>query len=290
MTYRDDLQAARMRRDALNRELQQLRSRTEEYQELVRQEQALAQELAQCARDLDQARARVELPLLQQVRVASPCKERWDGMAGDEHVRFCGRCEKNVYDLSALTASQAEALLRERGESMCVRFFRRSDGTILTSDCPVGSESKRFWRRVTKVAVASGLAAAGITMATATVTRTVPAAAPSCPRVIEITMATPRVTRKVGNRAPMPDKGGEYQLGEARPLEALSAEMQELDQRIADAEARLAETTGQKAAIQQALNSLHRRRRARLGNVAEPGDPQRKIEMSVACRKNPLDC
>jgi hypothetical protein len=167
MTYRDDLQAARMRRDVLARELHQVRSRMDEFDVLARQAEALERELAQTARDLDQARARVALPMLQRVRVASPCKERWDDMTGDEHVRFCGRCEKNVYDLSSLTASQAESLLRERGESMCVRFFRRSDGTILTSDCPVGAR-KRFWRRAATAAVATGLAAAGITMAATT--------------------------------------------------------------------------------------------------------------------------
>jgi hypothetical protein len=168
MTYRDDLQAARMRREALRRELRQVRSRMHEHLELTKQEQALEQELAQCAQDIDQARARAELPLLQRLHVASPCKERWDDMTGDERVRFCGRCAKNVYDLSALTASQAEELLRERGESLCVRFFRRSDGTILTSDCPTGRQRKRFWRRVTTAAVASGLAAAGLTMAPTT--------------------------------------------------------------------------------------------------------------------------
>ena len=259
MAYRDDLQAARMRRDALTRELQQLRSRTEEYQQLVRQEQALAQELAQCARDMDQARARVELPLLQQVRVASPCTERWDSMAGDERVRFCGRCAKNVYDLSALTASQAEALLRERGESMCVRFFRRSDGTVLTSDCPVG-EGKRFWRRVTKVAVASGLAAAGITMAT--------------------------IAERESDMAPMPSDSRE-ELGGARPFYgAHSAEMERLDQRIADAEARLAAATEKSAALEQEIHTLRaeaRRHRAWLKSA-------RRHEIPEACRKNPLDC
>lgn len=153
-----------MRRDALARELQRVRGRMHELDDLGREAEALERELASCGRDLDRARARVELPLLQRVKVASPCKERWDDMTGDEHVRFCGRCEKNVYDLSSLTAAQAEALLAERGESMCVRFFRRSDGTVLTSDCPVGGR-KRFWRRTAVAAVASGMAAVGIGMA-----------------------------------------------------------------------------------------------------------------------------
>lgn len=163
MSYRDDLQAARMRRDALAREVREVRGRMNEYQTLERQAEALERELDQCGRDLDRARSKVALPLLRQVRVASPCKARWDDMTGDEHVRFCGLCEKNVYDLSSLSAEQAESLLRERGESMCVRFFRRNDGTVLTSDCPVGGR-KRFWRRVTAGA-AAGMAAAGLTMA-----------------------------------------------------------------------------------------------------------------------------
>jgi hypothetical protein len=163
MSYRDDLQAARTRRDALARDVREVRGRMNEYQELERQAQTLERELDQCGRDLDQVRRKVELPLLKQVRVASPCKERWDEMSGDEHVRFCGRCEKNVYDLSSLSSEQAESLLRERGESMCVRLFRRSDGTVLTSDCPVGGR-KRFWRKVTAGA-AAGVAAAGLTVA-----------------------------------------------------------------------------------------------------------------------------
>lgn len=163
MTYRDDLEAARMRRDALARELREVRDRMDEYQEVIRREQALERELAQSAQELDRARARVELPLLRKVRVASPCKASWDDMKGDEFVRFCGKCEKNVYDLSALTADQAEALLAERGESRCVRFYRRNDGTILTSDCPVGVR-KRFWRRAAASAVATGIAAVGLGM------------------------------------------------------------------------------------------------------------------------------
>src|SRR5688572_20020017 len=36
---------------------------------------------------------------LTQIRVASPCRARWDEMEGDERVRFCGHCQKNVYHL-----------------------------------------------------------------------------------------------------------------------------------------------------------------------------------------------
>src|SRR5438128_5187848 len=81
---------------------------------------------------------------LDQVRVASPCSASWETMAGDERVRFCSRCEKNVYNLSALSAAAAQTLIDEyEGPQLCIRFHRRKDGTILTADCPVGLRRAR---------------------------------------------------------------------------------------------------------------------------------------------------
>jgi len=64
-------------------------------------------------------------------------------MVGDEHVRFCGQCEKNVYNLSSLPREEAEALLVAKEGKMCVRLYRRDDGTVLTNDCPVGVKKRR---------------------------------------------------------------------------------------------------------------------------------------------------
>jgi hypothetical protein len=75
---------------------------------------------------------------LKDVKIASPCSANWDEMYGDERKRFCGECKLNVYNLSGMTHYDAENLLRNVEGRMCVRFYRRSDGTILTQDCPVG--------------------------------------------------------------------------------------------------------------------------------------------------------
>ena len=96
---------------------------------------------------------------LDQLRVASPCTVPWDDMRGDDRVRFCGQCEKNVYDLSAMTRAEAEQFLADHGVSACVRLFRRTDGTILTSDCPVGVKKKRFHLAVFSVTGGALLAA-----------------------------------------------------------------------------------------------------------------------------------
>ncbi len=43
------------------------------------------------------------------------------------------------------TRDEAAALVRraEGGERVCMRFYRRADGTVLTADCPVGVRSAR---------------------------------------------------------------------------------------------------------------------------------------------------
>ena len=105
---------------------------------------------------------RARLPLLD-VRIASPCAASWVEMEGDDRARFCRRCEKNVYDLSSMTAAEARRFVAER-EGACVRLFRRRDGTVMTSDCPVGARR----RRLTKLAAAAltlGSAATALAMA-----------------------------------------------------------------------------------------------------------------------------
>lgn len=77
-------------------------------------------------------------PELGVLQVASPCPARWDQMKGDARVRFCAGCKLNVYDLSAMGAEDARTLLLAREGRLCVRFFRRADGRVLTADCPRG--------------------------------------------------------------------------------------------------------------------------------------------------------
>ena len=106
---------------------------------------------------------RNDTPLLRDVRVATPCHESWDAMSGTDHVRSCERCQHKVYNLSELTASEAETLLRTAEGRLCVRFYRRADGTVMTKDCSVGvavRRQRRIAQAVAGVAAAVGSAAA----------------------------------------------------------------------------------------------------------------------------------
>jgi hypothetical protein len=136
MAYRDDVTALSARHDALTAEVAQK-----------------TRELDESRRLLEQARARARLPVLDQIRVASPCSANWNQMTGDDRTRHCGACDKDVYNLSGMTREEAEALIIERNGELCVRYYQRSDGTIITSDCTIGVKRKRR-RRV----IAAGIA------------------------------------------------------------------------------------------------------------------------------------
>lgn len=108
---------------------------------------------------------RVSLPVLENAEIATPCNVSWADMDGDSDVRFCKGCMKEVFNLSMMSREEAEAVLGVSAEKgLCVRLYRRDDGTVLTQDCAVGVRRQRFWRR-TKSIAAGGLIAAGIGMA-----------------------------------------------------------------------------------------------------------------------------
>lgn len=97
---------------------------------------------------------------LDHVRIAAPCKADWNQMIGDERVRFCGQCSLNVYNLSSMNKSDAESLIARNEGRLCVRFYRRYDGSIITKDCPVGLRA--FRRRLSYVAKAISSSVLGL--------------------------------------------------------------------------------------------------------------------------------
>ncbi|MBX3200835.1 MAG: hypothetical protein KF894_22040 [Labilithrix sp.] len=184
--YRNETDALRERKESLEREAAQLKAETSHLDGLRSREQEIERELRAIAEKLGAGNTRRSLPMLDQVRVASPCTASWDEMLGDERVRFCLSCAKNVYNLSAMPREDAERLLQERaGGELCVRFYQRADGTILTEDCPVGVKKKRRKKIALAVAGAGAMAFAATSMLTReTCAPTQGAIAP----VVEVTM------------------------------------------------------------------------------------------------------
>jgi len=89
--------------------------------------------------------------LLLYLPAAAPCRTAWQEMEGDDLVRLCRRCGKNVYNLAGMSGWEARDFVREAEARRGVRFYRRRDGTLIADDCPRGRQAKqvaRVWARV----------------------------------------------------------------------------------------------------------------------------------------------
>jgi len=86
---------------------------------------------------------------LDNLMIAAPCNVGWENMTGTDTVRHCHECKLNVYNISRLTAPEAERLLSSEAcaeGKICFQLYRRHDGTILTADCPQGLRKIRSLR------------------------------------------------------------------------------------------------------------------------------------------------
>ena len=86
--------------------------------------------------------------IVNDLRIASPCDVPWSAMDGDDRVRHCGQCDRQVYNVARLSAEEVVALLQTSDHPPCFQLWRRSDGTVLTADCPIGMRRLRNRRQV----------------------------------------------------------------------------------------------------------------------------------------------
>lgn len=161
MTYRDPAEALRERTRTLEAELRDLEAGKQDAAKLDAERANLQDRLTKTRILAERAEQKRALPMLESIRIASPCDARWDEMTGDDKSRFCGKCEKHVYNLSAMSREEAELLVLDREGDLCVRLYKRKDGTVLTADCPVGVRRKRL-RLVGVLAIGGGLAASAL--------------------------------------------------------------------------------------------------------------------------------
>jgi len=217
MPYRADIEALKIRHAALEREVQERRERARQLEAMKAEQEVLERELAETRALLD-GHGRRALPLLDSVRIASPCSADWNQMVGDDRVRFCGSCQKNVYDLSKMTREEGEALIRDHevAGDLCARLYRRADGTLLTADCPVGLQKKRV-HRAAAVLVSGGAIAASVATALAAST---PRTTMGTVRAVE-PVATAHPATAHPTRAAVPTMGAVEVVPPAVPVEQL---------------------------------------------------------------------
>ena len=156
---------------------------------------------------------------LERVKVSAPCRADWDAMIGDERTRFCHHCERNVYNLSGMSKREAEALVTNAEGRLCVRFYRRADGTILTDNCPVGLRAVR--QRVARVLRATVSAAlgffAGLGLAPAPSHFEIMGAMAFDPEPLEVVEPRPEVVGQIA--APVSPPPQVWEVGKMAPVQ-----------------------------------------------------------------------
>ncbi len=100
--------------------------------------------------------------LLLRFSVASPCPMSFADMTGDDKVRFCQRCSKNVHNLSNMSKAEAAEVIRKSDGKICAFISRDAKGKILTENCPEFLRAARNKLRDRTANIASGLAVAGV--------------------------------------------------------------------------------------------------------------------------------
>lgn len=200
MSYRSAQDALRERTRLLEDELRALEEKRQASRNLDDEAARLADKLQKSKLLLERMEQKRSLPMLDQVKVASPCNADWNQMQGDDKSRYCGKCEKNVYNLSAMSREDAELLILEKEGNLCIRLYRRTDGTVLTEDCPVGVRRKRL-RLLGVVAIAGGAMATAAGFAASLVTQ----GKPSHPVAVEMGAPPPEPPPHVQGEAVMGD-------------------------------------------------------------------------------------
>lgn len=116
----------------------------------------------------------ISLSIIDTMGVAADCGVPWDSMPGDDRTRYCEHCKLNVHNISNMTRPEAESFLQRFADGkvssegnkpgrLCVDYYRRADGTILTQDCPVGLAKLQ---RKARLAAARAVLAIGALAAT----------------------------------------------------------------------------------------------------------------------------
>jgi len=103
-------------------------------------------------------------------KITTPCDADWEGMIGNDQVRFCEHCQLHVNNLSAMTRSEAIKLVARSRGRICIRYVQTAAGEPLIGKMP--EKLHHIGRRVSRIA--AGAFSAAITV-TAVAAQTSPA-------------------------------------------------------------------------------------------------------------------
>ena len=76
------------------------------------------------------------------LKISAPCPMRWENLTGNDRIRYCGRCQLNVYNLAEMGVDEIETVFRTTQGRVCGRIYLRGDRTATLRDCPQGRAGK----------------------------------------------------------------------------------------------------------------------------------------------------
>jgi hypothetical protein len=153
------------REQAIEGELKSVRERIDELSPLEARARDLEEEISEVSNARDHVRRSASLPVLDDISIPTKCKADWNQMTGTDTIRHCLHCNKNVYNISAMTRDEAAAFLQDRhGKDTCIRLYRRPDGTVVNQSCERTRKRPALWM-LAGAALASGTTAGAMMLA-----------------------------------------------------------------------------------------------------------------------------
>lgn len=70
------------------------------------------------------------------LRIQTPCPKRWEELSGSGAKRFCSECSLHVHDAAQLTKADAQALVANATERVCMRLEHDERGAPVFLDSP----------------------------------------------------------------------------------------------------------------------------------------------------------
>ncbi len=85
----------------------------------------------------------------------------WEAMTGDDRARYCAACGKHVHNLTGMSKSDADALVRAHAGELCGRAFERPDGSLTIEESDLRVPPKRAFQFTIRslMAIIAGVAA-----------------------------------------------------------------------------------------------------------------------------------
>lgn len=85
------------------------------------------------------------------IRIQTACPKKWTELVGGDAKRYCDACDLHVHNSEALTRVEAEDLVRDADERVCMRIVRDETGAPVFRD-----SAASLARRAAQWALATG--------------------------------------------------------------------------------------------------------------------------------------